>query len=298
VNALKTIRFDRGIVGETIGVSTETVEEQSTIAYALATNDPNPAYLPGAEIIAPPLYQTRLAHRAMAREKMVELGLDVVGSRLGMHAEHDFSFFAPICPGETIVTEAKVAGVDDHRRGQIVKIQIESRTAAGEMRCGASMYVLFLDPESGRGSDATSTARTAAASEPPEPLATSRMAVTPDQSLRYADASRDHTPTHVDERVAKKFGFPTLLLQGLCTMAFAGKAVIDEIAHGDPTRLRRLRVRFTTPVFPGDVLTTSIWLGPTASAYRLETANQQGAQVIRDGIAELAPPSDTDRRGR
>jgi acyl dehydratase len=194
------------------------------------------------------------------------------------------------------VTEAKVAGVEDHRRGEIVKIQIESRTAAGEMRCFASMYVLFLDP-AGRGADATTAARAAVPSEP-EPLATARMAVTPDQSLRYADASRDHTPTHVDERVAKKFGFPTLLLQGLCTMAFAGKAVIDEIAHEDPTRLRRLRVRFTRPVFPGDVLTTSIWRGPTASAYRLETANQQGALVVRDGIAELAPTSDTDRRRR
>jgi acyl dehydratase len=159
------------------------------------------------------------------------------------------------------------------------------------------MYVHFLDPESGRGADATTAARAAVASEP-EPLATARMAVTPDQSLRYAYASRDHTPTHVDERVAKKFGFPTLLLQGLCTMAFVGKAVIDEIAHGDATSLRQLRVRFTRPVFPGDVLTTSIWRGPTASAYRLETANQQGSQVIRDGIAELAPPSDTDRRRR
>jgi len=50
--------------------------------------------------------------------------------------------------------------------------------------------------------------------------------VTKDQSLRYADASGDNNPIHVDEGVAKAAGLPGLILQGLCTMAFSQNAIV------------------------------------------------------------------------
>jgi acyl dehydratase len=74
-------------------------------------------------------------------------------------------------------------------------------------------------------------------------------------------------------------------------MAFASRAVVDELCGGDPLRLKRLAVRFSRPVFPGDSLTTSIWPAgalPAQRSYSFATANAQGLTVMRDGRAEIA----------
>jgi len=38
-------------------------------------------------------------------------------------------------------------------------------------------------------------------------------------------------------------------------MAFTSKIAIDKLCSGDPTRLKRLRVRFSRPVLPGQTIT-------------------------------------------
>ena len=49
-------------------------------------------------------------------------------------------------------------------------------------------------------------------------------------------------------------------MHGLCTMAFASKVMIDGPCAGDPVRLKRLRVQFSRPVFPGQRITTKVWV--------------------------------------
>src|SRR6185295_8424898 len=92
-----------------------------------------------------------------------------------------------------------------------------------------------------------------------EPVFKSEMQVTDDQSFRYAEASGDNNPIHMDQAVAKMAGLPGIILQGLCTMAFTSRAIVQEAAAGDPLRLRRLAVRFSKPVLPGDKITTTAW---------------------------------------
>jgi acyl dehydratase len=112
-----------------------------------------------------------------------------------------------------------------------------------------------------------------------------------DQTYRYAEASGDRNPIHVDENVAKMAGLPGIIVHGLCTMAFTSKAVIDQLCGGDPKRLKRLRVRFARPVLPGQTITTRIWQEDSREGreiYGYETYNPQGQAVIRGGIAEVA----------
>jgi len=113
------------------------------------------------------------------------------------------------------------------------------------------------------------------------------MQVTDDQPLRYAKASADNNPIHVDASAAKAAGHPNIILQGLCTMAFTGQAVIANLAGGDPLKLRRIAVRFSKPVLPCDKLTTNIWKGEGPNNYLFETRNQEGAPVIKNGEAEV-----------
>jgi acyl dehydratase len=85
----------------------------------------------------------------------------------------------------------------------------------------------------------------------------------------------------------------------MCTMAMASKVVLDGTAGGDPARLRRIRVQFSRPVFPGQSLTTTVWRTaprtsdePGTSLYRFATVNAKGAVVIKNGLSVVAD-SDT-----
>jgi acyl dehydratase len=93
-------------------------------------------------------------------------------------------------------------------------------------------------------------------------------------------------PIHLDENVAKAAGLPGIIIHGLCTMAFTSVAAIKHSCADDPTRLRRLAVRFARTVQPGQTITTRLWeTGGGALAY--ETTSDSGDVVIKDGLAEI-----------
>ena len=74
-------------------------------------------------------------------------------------------------------------------------------------------------------------------------------------------------------------------------MAFAQKAVVNRYLDGDPTRLKRLKVRFTKIVLPGDTLTTKAWLkeqNAERTILGFETFNQKGEKVLSNAEAEVS----------
>ena len=77
------------------------------------------------------------------------------------------------------------------------------------------------------------------------------LRVLPDRFLphRYAGASGDFNPIHVDPASAKALGQPSNILHGLYMMSVLARA-IGEVGGGDPRRLRRLAVQFKAPGFP------------------------------------------------
>src|SRR5438045_8884339 len=76
------------------------------------------------------------------------------------------------------------------------------------------------------------------------------LKVTPDKylTIRYAGASGDYNPIHVDEDFAKQVGLPGKILHGLYTLAQVARAQTD--AGGGPESLRRLQVQFRGIGFP------------------------------------------------
>ena len=64
---------------------------------------------------------------------------------------------------------------------------------------------------------------------------------------------------HLDEEFAKAVGLPGIIIHGLCTMAFTSVAAIQHACPDDPTRLKRLAVRFASIALPEQTITTSIW---------------------------------------
>jgi acyl dehydratase len=116
------------------------------------------------------------------------------------------------------------------------------------------------------------------------------LAVTPDRylTIRYAGASGDFNPIHVDEDFAKQVGLPGRILHGLWSMAQVARAQTE--AGGGPHTLRRLEVQFRGMGLPEreiKVTSTVREVRDDGIAVVDTVAEQDGTQIIRNAIAEI-----------
>jgi acyl dehydratase len=115
------------------------------------------------------------------------------------------------------------------------------------------------------------------------------LRVTPDKYLphRYAGASGDYNPIHVDPEFARQVGLPGNILHGLYTMAQVARASGE--AAGDSTKLKRLSVQFRGMGFPEQEITVSGTVVEQGDGRAvIETvAEQNGNQIIRNARAEI-----------
>ncbi|WP_052887503.1 MaoC/PaaZ C-terminal domain-containing protein [Thermogemmatispora carboxidivorans] len=79
--------------------------------------------------------------------------------------------------------------------------------------------------------------------------------VTREQLRRYAEASGDYNPIHLDDEAARRVGLDGVIAHGMLSMAFLGQFIEQQIASYPEAFLARLKVRFASMVRPGDVLT-------------------------------------------
>jgi acyl dehydratase len=117
-----------------------------------------------------------------------------------------------------------------------------------------------------------------------------QLSVTPDKYLtnRYAGASGDFNPIHIDEEFARAVGLPGRILHGLWTMAQVARAQTD--AAGGPDRLKRLSVQFRGMGMPEQEVVVSGTVRELADGRAIvdTVAEQDGKQIIRNAEAELA----------
>jgi acyl dehydratase len=115
------------------------------------------------------------------------------------------------------------------------------------------------------------------------------LKVTPDRYLtvRYAGASGDFNPIHIDEEFATRVGLPGRILHGLWTMAQVARAQTE--AAGGPHTLRRLSVQFRGMGMPEEELTVASTVRSVQDGTAIVDAEaRQGDRVIiRRGEAEL-----------
>ena len=116
------------------------------------------------------------------------------------------------------------------------------------------------------------------------------LKVTPDPyvTVRYAGASGDFNPIHIDEEFAKQVGLPGKILHGLYTMAQVARAQTE--AAGGPDKLKRLAVQFRGMGLPEQEITVSGVVREVRDGVAVvdTVAEQGGKQIIRNAEAELA----------
>jgi acyl dehydratase len=115
------------------------------------------------------------------------------------------------------------------------------------------------------------------------------LEVTPDPyvTVRYAGASGDFNPIHIDEQFAKQVGLPGRILHGLWTMAQVARAHTD--AAGGPEGLKRLSVQFRGMGALGEPITVTGTVDEVKGDIAIvhSEAEQAGNKIIRNAEAEV-----------
>jgi acyl dehydratase len=260
------------------------VDGEAIRAYAAATDDPAPAARGGS--VAPPVFAivpvweaiapaSRAVASDEARRRVVHYSQDIVASR-------------PLEAGMTVISRATPISLLEHPKGAQLVIRTETRTEDGSLVNEQYVTEFFrgVTAPPSNGSQAPDHGLPAGTTER-APLAEISYPVAEDQTVRYAAASGDSFEIHLEDEAARAVGLPGRIVHGLCTMAFTGRAVLEAAGIDDPGAVRRLAVRFSAPLFPGETLTTRIWPLDGDATFGFEAVSSQGAPVIRNGRAEL-----------
>jgi acyl dehydratase len=265
------------------------VDPDAALAFALATDDPNEACTTGQ--VVPPLFTAALILGAQAEAQLA--GTDRSGfPSHGVHAEHDVTFYSPVPIVEPIQWSAATTLVKQTPAGALTSQQIIVTDGEENPLVGhrwSSIYVGASANNSGGTELPDHTFPEAARSSP---IDSYTFDVTADQGFRYGGASGDRPPHSLDDELARLEGFPSKILQGMCTFAMCGAAVTRLSADGDPLRLRRLAGRFAAPVHPKRELTISVYdAGATSAGLRKIAfeAISDGVTVVKHGLAEVHP---------
>jgi acyl dehydratase len=117
------------------------------------------------------------------------------------------------------------------------------------------------------------------------------LRVTPDKYLphRYAGASGDFNPIHIDDEFAKAVGLPRNILHGLYGMGLVAMGNAGGLAGGDPRAMKRLKVQFRGMGFPEqEIVVSGTVKSVDGNRVVVDTVAKQGeTEIIKNAEAEL-----------
>jgi acyl dehydratase len=297
--------LNKNYIGKEFPSTTHTVTQKEIQDYSAAIGASNKIYynsdgFPGSDDkqgLAPPGFQVIYEMPALQDIWSVpELhGGDEQAKRnvlMLVHGEQGMTFHNPVKAGDTLKFSFTLSDIADKSSGQLLKFSVCS-TNQYDSKVADSDWSLFI--------------RAAQLGSKPKPADKSAVQNTrqiQDLAFRkvirtggdiahiYSKASNDKNPIHTDDNVARKAGFNGVILHGLCTMSMAMNAIVDCYLDSDPYRLKKLSVRFSAPVYPGDLLIADGWVtgkdkGNTTIGFEV-VRKADGVRVISGGMANVA----------
>jgi len=212
-------------------------------------------------------------------------------SRL-LHGSQSVRLFSPLPAAGALSVVSEVADIQDKGEGKNAIVMLKA-TGSDPDSGAAVVETLTTLVIRGAGGFGGEPGQRPSAPEVPdrEPDATVALPTREDQALIYR-LSGDRNPLHSDPWFAALAGFPKPILHGLCTYGVAGRALVAALGDGDATRITAVSARFTSPVFPGETLSTSIWrLDGGRAVFRTQAAGPDGSDarlVLEDGDVQFA----------
>ncbi|MHB1139583.1 MAG: MaoC/PaaZ C-terminal domain-containing protein [Microthrixaceae bacterium] len=179
-----------------------------------------------------------------------------------------------------VSTVAEITAIWDKGKGAVVELTAHATDVASGEPAFDLVMSAFIRGEGGFGGE---RGPSGPKNEAPDREPDDRVTATtrPEQALLYR-LSGDRNPLHSDPSFAALAGFDRPILHGLCTYGFTGRALLGSLCGADPSRFRSIEGRFSSPVFPGEELTTSIWrLGGGEARFQVHASGDR--QVIDSG---------------
>ncbi|HUG74773.1 MAG TPA: MaoC/PaaZ C-terminal domain-containing protein [Acidimicrobiia bacterium] len=267
------LNFDLG--GKTYDRSTVTVTAEQIADYAAASGDDNPRHTPGDDQIASPVFPVVYGSPGISMVALdPELGVE--NPLMIIHGEQRLVHHRPVRPGETLELTPSLESVEDKSRSAVFVAAVRATTPDGEPVNDQYSTIVVRGGGSG-GERARSTSK--ASPDPGEPRATFVRHVPTDMPSRYAAASGDHNPIHLDDAIATAVGLPGVINHGLGTLSLVVGGIVAEVLEGDAAGVRAVEARFTDLVIPGSDLTTSVWESD-GEGVDFETRRPDGAVVV------------------
>ncbi|MBU2512910.1 MaoC family dehydratase N-terminal domain-containing protein [bacterium] len=201
-----------------------------------------------------------------------------------LHGEQEIIMHQPLPPSATINTSSIVTSIyDKGDKGAVVNLETRHTDDHGILLFETRLSIM----DRSGGNFGGERGPKAEKYDPPEEKS-------PDFEISYQTSknqaalyrlSGDKNPLHIDPEFAKLGGFETPILHGLCTYGFAGRAIINSICEGDPSKLKSFGVRFKNVVFPGETLTTKGWKIEDKK-YIVLTEGGDGRVVLGNGLVK------------
>ncbi|MEV6419347.1 MaoC family dehydratase [Streptomyces sp. NPDC051662] len=278
--------------------ATRTVTADEIAAYRGAVR----AELPAArDQLASPVHAFVLAH-AVAERTVAALTADEPGPVSVVHLGQDIRCRRLVRPGEQVTVRLEVLGARREPRG--TRVALRSRLTGD----GADLTDSPSSPDPGGAAEPFAELVTSAllvgatALEPfgeisggaaaPAPAGAAEPATvvhepTVEWIRRYALASGDENPIHLDADAARAAGFPSVIAHGMSVLALAVEEITDRYADGDAARIRGIGGRFSAPVTPGEPLRFDLQPDTARRVVRFGCRTPAGP-AVKSGWAELA----------
>lgn len=203
-----------------------------------------------------------------------------------LHGEQSFTLHAPLPAEGTLVGETKITGLID--KGADKGALIYSERSLTDMASGQLVATVSgTSVARGDGGFGGPTGPVKAVHKLPEspPKTVFEHRIQSGQALIYR-LSGDNNPLHADPEVAREAGFDRPILHGLSTLGVASWSITAALADGDPTALKHLQLRFSSPVYPGETIRTEMWQSGDEVSFR-SRAVERDVIVLNNGLARL-----------
>jgi acyl dehydratase len=224
--------------------------------------------------------------------------IDVPGpTRHALHTHEQISWYAPLKVDEAYRIESRVRQVEPSRLGEafVIERSIFAGAEPQQRRIMSSQSNIVLRESCRRQCRRPPTPEQAPdrvrrlnpspfpekAPQTRESPQTPKIQITQDQAQRFANATGDTNPIHLDPAAAREAGLRGCILHGLCTLTLVLNRLVQDHLADDPSSLSEVQATFCRPVFLSDNL--SIQATPLPEDHRAlsaEVRNQRGHKVL------------------
>ena len=206
-----------------------------------------------------------------------------------LNMDHEIVMHRPIDPIKgTFQYQDEIISVYDRGEGKgaVVRTKLDVRDEAGNLVC-TNYSSTFFHEAGGFGGEPLPKSPVEIPNRPPDYEETDY--ISPVQNALYR-LTGDTNLVHIDPEYARKMGFKSAFMQGLCSFGFACRMAIGVFIPGRPENMRRMAAQMTAVLYPDTPIKLQLWKVSSSCAYFRLLNQTTGEKILNRGVFEWSDP--------